>query len=99
MADEWANDILPPMNEFSQMTWGHIDTFGSGSGHKMHHSQPLDAISAEAQARWMQLDLEQFDSLFRFRLGNTRRVWGFVLQAHFFMVWSERHHKIAPTTK
>lgn len=99
MADEWANDILPSMNEFTQMTWGYIDTFGSGSGHKMHHNQPLDAISAEAQARWMQLDLEQFDSLFRFRLGNTRRVWGFILQAHFFMVWYERHHQIAPTTK
>lgn len=98
-ASEWDELIFPKMTEFAKMTWSHIDTFSSGSGHKMHHTQALHEVGEEAQARWVKLDLEQYDTLFRFRLGGTRRIWGIRLQAHFFMVWSERNHAIAPTGK
>lgn len=96
---EWDELILPKMTEFAKLTWAYIDTFSSEGGHKMHHTQAIDQISAEAQSRWLKLGLEQFDTLFRFRLGGARRIWGVRLQAHFFMVWSERNHRIAPTKK
>ena len=96
---EWDELIFPKMTEFAKMTWAFIDTFSSDGGHKMHHTQAVHRISVEAQSRWFELGLDQFDTLFRFRLGGTRRIWGVRLQAHFFMVWSERNHLIAPTKK
>jgi hypothetical protein len=93
--DEWARDIEPSFREFERMTWAQVDRFASGGGHKMHHAQEFERIVDEAQQRWMALDLAEFaDSIFRFRLGNTKRAWGFIVQAHFHMVWYERQHKI-----
>lgn len=93
--DEWESVIHPHFKAFGEMTWAHVDSFASGSEHKMHHSQAFNRIVEEAQERWMHLDLGEFaDSIFRFRLGGTRRAWGYIVQAHFHMVWWERRHKI-----
>ena len=51
-----------------------------------------------AQRRWRDLEYEEFDVLFRFRLGNLKRAWGIVVQSHFFMVWWDRTHSIYPTS-
>jgi len=95
-ADEWANEIRPPLEHFANLTWGEIDAFASGSGHKMHHSHEIADLVAEAQSRWIELDLEQFDTVFRFRMGGTKRAWGYVVQSHFHMVWWDRHHSLYP---
>lgn len=95
--DEWNGVILPGFQEFEKLTWQEIDAAGSGSSHKMHHSQELSEIIREAQDRWCDVGLEEFETLFRFRLGGTRRAWGFIVQAHFHFVWWERYHKIYPT--
>lgn len=94
--EEWARDICPALTDFSKLTWGEIDRFSSDSGHKMHHSHEISQLLEEAQKRWIELDLEQFDTVFRFRMGNIQRAWGYVVQAHFFMVWWDRHHSIYP---
>jgi hypothetical protein len=92
---EWSQIIGPKFAEFEEMTWAQVDSFSSGSEHKMHHGQPFGRIVDEAQDRWRERGLEEFaDAIFRFRLGGTRRAWGYILQAHFHMVWWERHHKI-----
>jgi hypothetical protein len=96
---EWNTDIHPHFEEFMQKTWGDIDAAASGSGHKMHHDHQVSDLVKEARRRWKKLDLEQFDSVFRFRLGNKRRAWGYIVQAHFFMVWWERNHRIYPVDK
>lgn len=93
--DEWSLTIDPAFREFAQMTWAHVDSLSSGSEHKMHHAQSYERIVHEAQKRWMHLKLGEFaDSIFRFRLGGTRRAWGYIVQAHFHFVWWERHHKL-----
>lgn len=97
--DEWNNDIEPLFKDFCQKTWSQIDQLSSGSGHKMHHSQEVADLIKEAQKRWKKLKLEQFDTVFRFRLSNKKRAWGYVLQSCFFFVWWERHHKIYPTKR
>ena len=93
---EWDEVIQPPFRFFEQLTWGEIDSLSSESGHKMHHDHDLGDLVPEAQDRWRHMDLEQFDVLFRFRLGGTRRAWGYVAQAHFHLVWWERNHSIYP---
>ena len=95
--NEWSEVIHPSFLEFERRNWGEIDDFSSGSEHKMHHSDDLDSLNTEAQKRWLALDLEQFDSVFRFRLGSTKRAWGYIAQAHFHMVWWERNHMIYET--
>jgi hypothetical protein len=87
----------PPFDEFERLTWQEVDKASSESGHKMHHGHEVADLRDEAQDRWRALDLEQYDTTFRFRLGGTRRVWGFIVQAHFHAVWWDRNHKIYPT--
>lgn len=96
--DEWKVDIAPPLDNFSRLTWGEIDRFSSESGHKMHHSHEVGDLVAEAQHRWIALGFEEFDTVFRFRMSGTRRAWGFVVQAHFHMVWWDRKHSIYPVS-
>jgi len=92
---EWRGVIRPAFANFCDLTWAEIDKFASGSGHKMHHSHEISEIAAEAQRRWLDIGLEEYDTLFRFRLGGQRcRAWGFKIGAHFHMVWYERHHRI-----
>lgn len=95
--DEWENVIHPPMRQFRELTWKEIDQLSSGTGHRMHHDHEVGDLIPEAQRRWRDLDLEQFDSVFRFRLGATKRVWGFIVQAHFYFVWWDRNHSLYPT--
>lgn len=94
---EWDQTILPPFALFGNLTWKEIDAFSSESGHKMHHGHEVSDLVSEAQKRWIALDLEQFDSVFRFRLGGTKRVWGYIVQAHFHIVWWDRLHSIYPS--
>ena len=94
--EEWSNEISPSLNSFSRLTWGEIDGFSSESGHKMHHGHEIHQLVEEAQQRWLSLGLEQFDTVFRFRMGGTKRAWGYVVQAHFHMVWWDRNHSIYP---
>ena len=96
--DEWTTVIHPPFQQFEQLTWQEVDQFSSDTGHKMHHGHEVGDLIPEAQSRWRELDLEQYDSVFRFRLGGQkRRAWGFIVQAHFHFVWWDREHSIYPT--
>lgn len=94
--EEWANDIEPPMNNFARLTWAEIDQLSSESGHKMHHAHEISDLVNEAQTRWRELGLEQYDSVFRFRLGGRKRLWGYLVQGHFYSVWWDRVHAIYP---
>jgi len=93
---EWDSYISPQLGHFAQLTWGEIDRQSSESGHKMHHDHEISDLVDEAQRRWLELQLEEYDTVFRFRLGATKRAWGYIVQAHFHMVWWERHHRIYP---
>lgn len=95
---EWSDIINPPFREFERLTWREIDQFASDTGHRMHHGHEIGDLIDEAQDRWRHLDLEQYDSVFRFRVGGQkRRVWGFIVQAHFYLVWWDREHSLYPT--
>jgi hypothetical protein len=86
----------PTLNPFSGLTWGEIDGLASGPSHKMHHSHEIRHLIEDAKQRWISLSLEQFDTVFRFRMTGTKRAWGYVVQAHFHLVWWDRHHSIYP---
>ncbi|MGX9463423.1 hypothetical protein [Shewanella sp. Arc9-LZ] len=91
---EWTGTILNGLNNIEGLDWKEIQQQSSDSGHLMHHSHDVVDIADEAVERWINLGFEEFDEIFRFRLGNTKRAWGVVLNAHFYMVWWERKHRI-----
>lgn len=93
-ADEFSNDIEPALISLQGLRWEEIERQSSDTGHRLHHQHELTEIAQEASERWCEIGLEEFDTLFRFRMGNKRRAWGVVIRGHFFMVWWERHHKI-----
>lgn len=97
--DEWTGVITPKFDKYVQMTWQEIDRATSDSGLRMHHGHELSDLVKEAQDRWVAHGLEEYDSIFRFRLGNTLRAWGFIIQAHFHLVWWDRSHLIYPVDK
>lgn len=94
--DVWTANIEPKLGHWSGLTWGEIDAFSSDKGHKMHHGMDVDVITREAQHRLMVLD-KYFDTIFRFRLGNRRRLWGFRILANFDVLWFDPEHEIYPT--
>lgn len=78
------------------MTWAEIDRLSSDTGHKMHHNMEVDVIVEEAQYRLIELD-KYPDVIFRFRLGNKPRLWGFRTLANFEVLWFDPEHEIYPT--
>jgi hypothetical protein len=95
-AMEFDSDIKPQMDHFTQLTWAEVDGLNSGTQHKMHHHHEVGDIIPEAQDRWREIGLEEYDTLFRFRLGAKKRLWGFIAQGHFHAVWWDRVHAIYP---
>lgn len=93
--DDWANIIKPKLEEFAQLTWSEVDSFSSDSGHKMHHNMEIGTICDEAQYRLIEIEMYQ-DVIFRFRLGNLERLWGFRILDKFSVVWFDPTHKIYP---
>ena len=85
------------MKSLSGMTWGEIDRHTTGTGHKKHHGMSIEIISAEAQHRLVEIDRVEADTLFRFRLGNRRRLWGYRFGPLFDLVWFDREHDVYPT--
>lgn len=94
---EWESEIFPGLNSHEGALWREIQGQTSGEGHYMHHDHDVAELCNEAMDRWLALELEEFDTVFRFRFGNTKRAWGIELQGHFYLVWWERYHRIYPT--
>jgi len=56
----------------------------------------FETICTESQARLS--DLQQYaDEIYRFRLGNKRRLWGFRILNAFETLWYDPEHNIYPT--
>ena len=98
---EWVKDIRATFNNLEGQKWSEISAMRTGGKkrRKLHHSQEISTLPKEVQTRWLTLGLEEFETLYRFRLGSTKRAWGFQSGSHFHLVWFERYHKIYPTHK
>ena len=99
--EEWKTKILPNFSLLEKSTWSEIlfeqkTPAKGGKTVPKHHDQELTTLVQEAQDRWIEIGLEEYDTAFRFRFANTIRAWGIKLQGHFYLVWWERYHKIYP---
>jgi hypothetical protein len=99
--EEWEDDIEPTLNSASQSDWNNIlnvqkVTVRDGKQVPKHHHQEVSTLVKEAQERWIEHDLYEYDTAFRFRFGGTLRAWGVRLKGHFYLVWWDRYHNIYP---
>jgi len=95
---DWEDTIGPALSDLAKLTWGEIvsQTTGGNERHKKHHDMDVTVIADEALARWIERGLEEYDTAFRFRLGNKPRLWGFRTASKFNIVWWDPEHKIYP---
>jgi hypothetical protein len=98
--EEYSGIIEPHLNNYKNHSWAQVEaeTYNGRGGRRsfLNKYQSVCSLRNEAQERWSELDLFEFDELFRFRLGSQKRIWGFRVEYHFYMIWYERQHCICP---
>jgi hypothetical protein len=100
-ASDDAHDLLQFLCNVGSLTWNEVKAqlFNSKNGsHRKHHFQGIDTLCPEAQTRITQLRLDEIfgDEIFRFRVGNRKRLWGFVAAGVFYLLWWDSEHLVYP---
>lgn len=87
-------------NYQGKKTWREIfeeKTVGKGEQIKPRHVRyPIEAICTEAVKRLEEMQLDDQDEIFRFRMTNLERLYGFIIGTSFATVWFDPTHKIYP---
>ncbi|EKX91837.1 hypothetical protein HMPREF9997_00500 [Corynebacterium durum F0235] len=99
LASNETKVLLDFLSTLHTMTWGDWESHRTNNGRK-HHSQRIDSLSRSALKRLREINptLDQAEEeLFRFRLGSTRRLWGYRSGATFRILWWDDHHQVYPT--
>jgi hypothetical protein len=92
----WDGVIHPKLANFKTMKWHEIEAAVTSNGHRMHHPMPIETICDECQTRLLKLEKVDGD-IYRFRLGNLPRLWGFRVLHVFEILWYDPEHNVYPT--
>lgn len=94
-----ASYIYPFLCGCQKSTWGQLESQKAGDRHR-HISYEIEQIVPEAQERLIDLELDDQDKIFRFRMTNKNRLYGFILTTCVFhTVWFDPTHDICPSKK
>lgn len=63
------------------------------------HSVPVSSLDKEAQKRLCEINLDDTDSLFSFRLTGTNRIWCVQHDKIMRVLWWDPEHKVCPSIK
>lgn len=98
ISGEELRNILRFLREMERLTWTEIRAQMTGGRRRgpLHKHVPYDSLIPEARKRAEELELDDYEDLFRFRLGNLLRLWGVVQDNVFYPVWWDRDHEICP---
>lgn len=95
--------IVDLMVEMERLTWSQVFNQIANSksrGTAKHKFVPVESLVPEAQRRLAELRLDDWDELFRFRLGNMARLWGILVQEGdariFYPIWWDPDHMVCP---
>ena len=92
----WDETLLPFLNGCEKKKWKEIEEETAGEDRR-NKSYELDTICKEAFERLCFLKLDELDEIFRFRLGNKPRFYGFRIQHLFYALWWDADHMICPS--
>jgi hypothetical protein len=96
--DIWDGTIFPHVSSYKTKTWAEIESETSGR-RRRNKAYDVSAICVEARRRLAEIQLEDLDEVFRFRIGALPRLYGFRIAEVFFILWWDPAHKICPVKK
>ncbi len=96
MAAEFATEAMRKLQHLEGLTWQMIkqQTHGTRGKSSSHSLSVADALTAEAQARAQEINLQE-DELFSLRLSGKQRIIGVRRGSTLEIVWYDRDHKVA----
>lgn len=92
--------IVALLREMEALTWKEIlnqQTGGKNRRGARNKFIPTQDLCAEARERLRELNLDEWDELFRFREGNLGRLWGILMPEHprvFYPIWWDANHEV-----
>lgn len=86
-------EIIPKLISFERRTWGDII-----SDRKHNHWIDTSKLTKEAQDRLLEIQLFN-DSLFSLHLTGTLRLFGYIENGVYYIVWYDPNHEICPSPK
>ena len=93
-------DFFRYLSNLECQKWGEILTDKSGrrSNTRNHHI-PLTDIIREAQKRATEINVDEFDDLCSIAVSGRMRVWGYIIDGLFYIIWFDPEHEIYPSEK
>ena len=88
--DPPLNEIACQLKSFESMTWRQLRYPRSD----LNHPVDLERIIVEASKRLVDSHRDDYDELWRLRLGGTERLWGLRIGRVFCVLWWDPLHKI-----
>jgi len=78
--------IVTFLAQMERLTWTQVRALMTGGRRRgaLHKFIPADHLCPIAQRRLVELKLDDFEELFRFRLGNLERLWGVIRDGVFY---------------
>lgn len=92
----WKKELHPFLKGYETKRWSDIEREKAGKDHRFK-SYDTYSIADEAQKRLLDIGLDDMDRICRFRLGNKPRIYGFLCQHVFFVLWWDPDHNICPS--
>ena len=93
-------NVVETLAAYEGMTWQEIQSASGGKseGHGSNsHFVELSALSSRAQKRAREIRLyELTDQLFSLRLNAKSRLWGFLMEGVFYVIWFDPNHEVYP---
>ncbi len=90
---DFLKEILPKLIDFERRTWNDIVL-----DKKHNHWIYTDKLIKEAQNRMIELKL-YYDQLFSLRLTGTLRLFGYIENGSYYIIWYDVNHEICPSNK
>jgi hypothetical protein len=94
--------IYPKLKEFENKNWYEIEQelfYGKGRNKTKHHSINISDLSKKAQKRLKQLQLNDIDALFSFRLEGELRIFGIRKFNYLQILWVDPKHEVCPVNR
>lgn len=98
--DDINATIISKLKVFEGMTWGEIMKASGGRRHGNNsHFENVSELIPEAQQRWGELKLDEYDSVFSLRLTGEQRLYGILEDGVLKIVWFDQTHEIYSVKK
>ena len=88
------NEILEKLGHWEKKTWAQV--LSDDPTHQ--HDVEVPKLVKDARDRLAAINLEDYDSLFRFQLSGRERLWGIRQENIFYLLWWDPNHQVCPST-